>query len=213
MEFAEVVRRRRMTRSFDGRPVAAPALERVLDATRRGPSAGFSQGLDLLVLVGPEQTQRYWETSFPDPAGRARFRWPGLFAAPVLILPLISSAAYLDRYREPDKAVTARTELAGWPVPYWWVDGGMAVMLALLVGGTTSGVFGLLIAVPAAAVLKILVSHLWHTYVLGEPLEVVIARAEEAEAAPATAGLLRKVVSEPEPDPDETVASEPAGTS
>ncbi|HEV2811090.1 MAG TPA: AI-2E family transporter [Acidimicrobiales bacterium] len=88
-----------------------------------------------------------------------------------------------------------------------------AVMLALLVGGTTSGVFGLLIAVPAAAVLKILLSHLWHTYVLGEPLEQVVARAEEAETAPATAGLLRKVVGEPKPDPDETVASEPATTS
>ena len=132
MEFAEVVRRRRMTRSFDGRPVAAPALERVIDTARRGPSAGFSQGLDLLVLVGPEQTQRYWEVSFPDPAGRARFRWPELFAAPVLILPLVSSEAYLARYREADKALTARTELADWPVPYWWVDGGMAVMLALL---------------------------------------------------------------------------------
>lgn len=88
-----------------------------------------------------------------------------------------------------------------------------AVMLALLVGGTTSGVFGLLIAVPAAAVLKILLSHLWHTYVLGEPLEQVVARAEEAEQAPVTTGLLRKVVAEPQPDPDETVASEPAGTS
>lgn len=132
MEFAEVVRRRRMTRSFDGQPVAAAALERVLDATRRGPSAGFSQGLDLLVLVGAEQTQRYWEVTFPDPAGRARFRWPGLFAAPVLILPLVSSEAYLSRYREADKAGSARTQLADWPVPYWWVDGGMAVMLALL---------------------------------------------------------------------------------
>ena len=132
MELADVVRRRRMTRSFDGRPVAAPALERVLDATRRGPSAGFSQGLDLLVLVGAEQTQRYWEVTFPDPAGRARFRWPGLFAAPVLILPLVSSEAYLSRYREADKTGSARTQLADWPVPYWWVDGGMAVMLALL---------------------------------------------------------------------------------
>ncbi|MDQ3304910.1 MAG: AI-2E family transporter [Actinomycetota bacterium] len=57
-----------------------------------------------------------------------------------------------------------------------------AVMLALLVGGTAGGVFGLLIAVPAAAVLKILVGHLWHTYVLDEPLEVVAARTEAADA-------------------------------
>ncbi|HWH33970.1 MAG TPA: AI-2E family transporter [Acidimicrobiales bacterium] len=83
------------------------------------------------------------------------------------------------------------------------------VMLALLVGGTTSGIFGLLVAVPAAAVLKILVGHLWHTYVLDEPLEQVVARAEAAEEVPASAGLLRKVGAEPQPDPDEapTIAS------
>ena len=56
-----------------------------------------------------------------------------------------------------------------------------AVMLALLVGGTAGGVFGLLIAVPAAAVLKILVGHLWHTYVLGEPPQAVAARAEATD--------------------------------
>lgn len=132
MQFAEVVHRRRMARNFDGRPVDSPVLDRVLDAARRGPSAGFSQGLDLLVLDGPEPTQRYWDVAFPDPAGRARFRWPGLFAAPVLIIPLASPEAYLSRYRQSDKAGSTRTGLDDWPVPYWWVDGGMAVMLALL---------------------------------------------------------------------------------
>ncbi len=136
MELAEVLRRRRMVRSFDGQPVATEVLDRVLDAARRGPSAGFSQGLDLLVLVGREETQRYWELAFPDPATRTGFRWPGLFAAPVLIIPLVSAQAYLERYREADKernaTRSARGELDGWPVPYWWVDGGMAVMSALL---------------------------------------------------------------------------------
>ncbi len=66
------------------------------------------------------------------------------------------------------------------------------VILALLVGGTAGGVFGLLIAVPTAAVLKILISHLWHTYVLGEPLETVPARAEAAAAAPGP-GIVRSV--------------------
>jgi len=132
MEFSEAVRRRRMVRNFDDRPVPASALERVLDAARRGPSAGFSQGLDLLVLVGPEQTGRYWASALPDPAARARFRWQGLLAAPVLVIPVVTAQAYLARYREADKAGTDRDELAGWPVPYWWVDGGMAVMSALL---------------------------------------------------------------------------------
>ena len=46
-----------------------------------------------------------------------------------------------------------------------------AVMMALLAGGTIGGFFGLLLAVPTAAVLKIIIGHLWHTYVLGESFE------------------------------------------
>ncbi len=76
-----------------------------------------------------------------------------------------------------------------------------AVMLALLVGGTAGGVFGLLIAVPAAAVLKILVGHLWHTYVLEQPLETVAAKTELADEA-AGAGIVRKVGDEPESEPE-----------
>lgn len=45
-----------------------------------------------------------------------------------------------------------------------------AVMLALVAGGSLFGFLGLLLAVPAAAVLKIIVSHLWHVHVLGEPV-------------------------------------------
>ena len=45
------------------------------------------------------------------------------------------------------------------------------VILALVAGGSLAGFFGLLLAVPVAAVLKILVSHLWRTYILGEPIE------------------------------------------
>jgi predicted PurR-regulated permease PerM len=46
-----------------------------------------------------------------------------------------------------------------------------AVILALLVGGTLGGFFGLLLAVPVAAVLKILVGHVWRVHVLDQPLE------------------------------------------
>jgi predicted PurR-regulated permease PerM len=58
----------------------------------------------------------------------------------------------------------------------------VAVILALVAGGSLAGFLGLLLAVPTAAVIKILVSHLWHTYVLGEevePLEVPGAGAIE----------------------------------
>jgi hypothetical protein len=66
------------------------------------------------------------------------------------------------------------------------------VMLALLTGGTLGGFFGLLIAVPTAAALKILISHLWHTYVLGEPPEEVAAMARQDEVG-AASGMVRRV--------------------
>jgi predicted PurR-regulated permease PerM len=45
------------------------------------------------------------------------------------------------------------------------------VMLTLLAGGTLGGFFGLLLAVPLVAVLKVLLGHLWRTYILNQPLE------------------------------------------
>jgi predicted PurR-regulated permease PerM len=45
-----------------------------------------------------------------------------------------------------------------------------AVILALVAGGSMAGFYGLLLAVPTAAVIKILLSHAWRTYVLGEPV-------------------------------------------
>jgi predicted PurR-regulated permease PerM len=45
------------------------------------------------------------------------------------------------------------------------------VMLTLLAGGTLGGFFGLLLAVPTVAVLKVVIGHLWRTYILDQPLE------------------------------------------
>jgi nitroreductase len=121
-----------MVRRFDDRPVAPESLRRVLEAARRGPSAGRAQGLDLVVLEGPHEVGRYWDTTMPDAARRSRFRWPGLLAAPVLVLPYVRPAAWAERYREPDKASAGLGSEEAWPVPYWWVDGGMALQLLLL---------------------------------------------------------------------------------
>jgi predicted PurR-regulated permease PerM len=59
-----------------------------------------------------------------------------------------------------------------------------AVMLALLAGGTMGGFFGLLLAVPVTATLKVVVGHLWAVYVLQIPVEEVIAR----DASPPVGG-------------------------
>jgi nitroreductase len=80
-----------------------------------------------LVLEGHEQTRRFWELD-ADPEWLARPTHPGVLRAPVIVVPLTSRRAYLDRYQEPDKG---RPDLA-WSAPYWWIDGAFATMLLLL---------------------------------------------------------------------------------
>ncbi len=47
----------------------------------------------------------------------------------------------------------------------------ITIILALLAGGSIGGLLGILIAVPATAVLKIVAGHIWRTRVLGESWE------------------------------------------
>ena len=130
MELQEAIRRRRMVRSYQDRPVDRAVLDTVLEAATGAPSAGFTQGWDLVVLEGREQTARFWRHTLPEPE-RAGFAWPGLLRAPVLVLPLCSRQAYLDRYAEPDKGAIPPDEQR-WLVPYWQVDCAFAAMLVLL---------------------------------------------------------------------------------
>lgn len=150
MELGEVLRRRRMTREFDpDRPVPPEVLARVLDRARRGPSAGFSQGTDLLVLTRPADRDRWWAATVPGRAdpGFVPDRWlRGVSSAPCLVVLLSSPEAYLDRYAEPDKGCTDR-DAATWPVPWWDVDTGMAALLALLTA-VDEGLGALLLGVP-----------------------------------------------------------------
>jgi nitroreductase len=132
VEFADVVARRRMTRSFDpDRPVPPAALDAVLSAACRAPSAGFTQAVSFLVLVADDATA-YWIAATNATDLAAPDRWlRGLQAAPVLIAVWTDEDAYLDRYAEPDKGWTDR-DPARWSAPYWWVDAGMGVLAALL---------------------------------------------------------------------------------
>jgi nitroreductase len=130
MEFQDVVRRRRMVRRYADRPVAAEVVDRMLDNAVRAPSAGFSQGWSFLVLDRAADVDRFWASTTTD-ATAPPSRWlTGMRTAPVVIVALTSKAAYLDRYAEQDKGWTDREERR-WPVPYWYVDAGMASLLIL----------------------------------------------------------------------------------
>ena len=129
MEFREVVRRRRMVRRYADAPVDPQVVDRMLAHAQRAPNAGFSQGWAFLVLDTPDDVALFWSATGGGP--ELRTRWlDGMRTAPVVIVPLACKAAYLDRYAEPDKGWTDRSE-DRWPVPYWWVDAGMASLLIL----------------------------------------------------------------------------------
>ena len=144
MEFQDVVRKRRMVRSFESRSLPPEVVERIVRNAQRAPSAGFSQGWAFLVLEGAEQTRAYWDAVGPSDA--EAFRWQDLFTAPLLIVCLSNKHAYLERYAEADKGWTDRSE-AHWPAPYWDIDTGMAALLMLLTA-VDAGLGALFFGVP-----------------------------------------------------------------
>jgi nitroreductase len=130
VEFGDVVRKRRMVHVFEDRPVAADLVDRLLDTARRGPSAGYSQGTDFLVLDESASLARFWQLvddpSFP--------REPGELdgAPPVLVLLLADPDRYVERYSRPDKIAFGLDHADAWRVKFWDTDTAMAGMLLLL---------------------------------------------------------------------------------
>ena len=114
-----------MVRNYTDEPVDAQALERILEAGVRAPSAGFSQGQRFVVITDSETRARVAHA-----AGEHEYLEKGFDAwisrAPVHIIICADKKAYLDRYSEPDKSGTD-----DWTVPYWWIDAGASLMAIL----------------------------------------------------------------------------------
>ena len=144
MEFADVVRRRRMVHVFEQQTVDPALVDHLLDIARRGPSAGFSQGTDFLVLDDPAALGRFWDlTDDPEFPRRDDER---AVAPPVVVLAFADPGLYLERYREPDKIAFGLGEADAWPVKFWDTDTAMACMLLLLAAvdaGLGGWLFGL----------------------------------------------------------------------
>ena len=102
MDFADVVRRRRMVRHFSPEPVAPEVVDCILDLARRAPSAGFTQGQSFLVVTRPELRQAIGRICDEEEYVVGGFH-PFISGAPVLLIPCTSEAAYHRRYQEPDK--------------------------------------------------------------------------------------------------------------
>jgi nitroreductase len=130
MDFETVVTRRRMVRNFTDEPVDSAALERILAAGRRGPSAGFSQGQDFIVVTRQDLKDEIARICHEEEYVKSGFD-PFISKAPVLIVPCTNEMTYHRRYQQPDKVDEHGNEIE-WPVPYWFMDVGCAVMLLLL---------------------------------------------------------------------------------
>ena len=122
-------------------------LDAVCAAALRAPSAGFTQGVSLLVLDRAPSSAR--PTGGRPPSRESRWLRRACARAPVLILVWTSRQAYLDRYAEPDKGWTDR-DPERWSAPYWYVDGGMAA-LAMLLTAVDEGLGACFFGIPPRA--------------------------------------------------------------
>jgi nitroreductase len=124
MEFADVLRRRKMVRSYTDDPVDREAVGRIVARGRRAPSGGFSQAVRMVVVT--------------EEATRGR------------IAELANEPYYVERGSSPGSrgrrcTSWSRSEVE-WRVPWWWVDAGKSIMLLLLAAvdeGLGAGLFGL----------------------------------------------------------------------
>lgn len=128
--FHELVRKRRMIRNFTEEPVSWDVIERIVDAGRRGPSAGYSQGIAFVAVTAAGRRARIAEIAGEQWYVRQGHE-PFMSRAPVHIVITTSEEIYHQRYNEPDKKAKGQEEI-GWPIPYWHTDAGAAMMLVLL---------------------------------------------------------------------------------
>lgn len=129
MQLTDAVRKRRMVRRYTDEPVDAAAIDRILDLARRAPSAGYTQGQSFVVVTEPE-TRKKLAALCGEEFYAASFG-PWISTAPVLVVPCTSEDAYHRRYQEADKIQDDGSEIE-WPIPFWHMDAGCAVMLLLL---------------------------------------------------------------------------------
>jgi nitroreductase len=134
-------------------------LERVAAAALRAPSAGNSQAIGV-VVVTDRSTREAIAAIADEPSYVDAGFDPWISRAPAHLVVCVSEQVYRDRYAEPDKLGADGTPIK-WPVPYWWVDAGaamMAVLLAAVDEGLAAGFLGVH-AVPDLATLLAIPGH------------------------------------------------------
>ncbi len=127
MDFQSAVLKRRTVRNFQPDPVPDDVVNRIIELAQHAPSAGFSQGVEYLIIRDPETKKKIGGEEEITYAGFHNF----ISYAPIVIVILVSEAIYHRRYNEPDKIQKDSTEII-WPTPYWFFDAGASTMIMLL---------------------------------------------------------------------------------
>ena len=130
MDFADVVRERRMVRHFASDPVAARGGRASPRPGAAGAERGFTQGQSFVIVTRPETKREIGRICAEEEYTADGFH-PWISEAPVIVVPCVSEAAYHRRYREADKLDEQGAETE-WPVPYWFMDIGCSVQTLLL---------------------------------------------------------------------------------
>jgi FMN reductase [NAD(P)H] len=141
-ELRDLLRQRRMVRSYLPDPVDREVVERIVGVVHRAPSAGFSQGHRLVVVTDASARKELARL-----AGEEEYVEMGMGAwisvAPVHVVVGVREESYHERYRKDDKLVDGEEIM--WPAPYWYVDSGslfMLLQLAALDEGLGTGIYG-----------------------------------------------------------------------
>jgi nitroreductase len=132
-----------MVRHYAPEPVPHETVERIVATVRRAPSAGYSQGQRLLVITDEAARAELVQIAAAGWSAADEGLEPWLESAPVHVFVCVREADYHDRYRQDDKLVDG--EEIEWPVPFWYVDAGSALMLILLAAideGLAAGLTG-----------------------------------------------------------------------
>lgn len=133
MDVTEAIRRRRMVRSFDDRPVDPEIIGGIFTDSLLAPSAGHSRASSWISLIGHPETNRYFNAATDETWRLKAARAPGLLRAGAVGVLGVEPAAYVARYSADDKASAGLgSSIEAWPVPYWWADAGGVMMAALL---------------------------------------------------------------------------------
>ncbi len=178
-----------MVRNYKSQSIDRDALNRIADAALRAPSAGNSRAIGVVVVT--DQSVRSDIATLADEASYVAAGFdPWISKAPAHIVISVSEKVYRDRYEESDK-LGPNGEQIEWPIPYWWVDAGaamMAVLLAVVDEGLAAGFLGVHSVPELASRLELPPDHLpIGVLTVGHPLEDRRSRSLDRPVKPRSA--------------------------